>query len=98
MEEILLILTLLRAKNFQGANRNQQYQAKFLGVLRKKKHVLSHIGITAMESTFLCYLYYHICVASVDAQLLNCTRKKAIDKIKFLDACNNNELTSFGKP
>ena len=36
MEEILLILTLLSAKNFQGANRNQQYQAKFLGVLRKK--------------------------------------------------------------
>ena len=57
MEEILLILTLLRAKNFQGANRNQQYQAKFLDVLRKKKHVLSHIGITAMESTFLCYIF-----------------------------------------
>ena len=59
----MLILTLLSAKNFQGANRNQQYQAKFLGVLRKKKHVLSQVGITAllttaMESTFLCYFYY----------------------------------------
>ena len=36
MEEILLILTLLSAKNFQGTNRNQQYQAKFLGVLRER--------------------------------------------------------------
>lgn len=25
-------------------------------------------------------------------------RKKAITKIRFLDVCNNKELSSFGKP
>lgn len=50
-KEILFSLTLLSAKHFQGASKNQKHGNKFLGALGKETHVLCHLGVTALLTT-----------------------------------------------